>query len=196
MRSVPSSCTALGPISRDPKHSWHGLPTTERRLARGDCSQRASAIQQQPRADRYCPGRRRSPSAQRHRQHLVLAPRATNAAKYGAFSVQSGRVRVEWRIDNGEVHLEWRERAGPSREAWVAVVLVAQDRRLSVRCAWSAAASLRMNSAHPHRPWSERICGVPSPRCCSGWNSVQRVTGLLSAPPIAVGRGSHDEGAR
>jgi two-component sensor histidine kinase len=42
---------------------------------------------------------------------------ATNAAKYGAFSVPDGRVRVQWRIDDvsGARHLRmaWRESNGP-----------------------------------------------------------------------------------
>jgi two-component sensor histidine kinase len=42
---------------------------------------------------------------------------ATNAAKYGAFSVPDGRVCVQWRIDDvsGARHLrvEWRESNGP-----------------------------------------------------------------------------------
>ncbi|MBC7767608.1 MAG: PAS domain-containing protein [Phycisphaerales bacterium] len=42
---------------------------------------------------------------------------ATNAAKYGAFSVPSGRVRVHWQVDNGDderrLRLEWRESNGP-----------------------------------------------------------------------------------
>lgn len=43
---------------------------------------------------------------------------ATNAAKYGAFSIPDGRVRVHWAIDNGKgarrLQLEWRERDGPT----------------------------------------------------------------------------------
>jgi PAS domain S-box-containing protein len=39
---------------------------------------------------------------------------ATNAAKYGAFSVPAGRVRVAWRISSpGRLHLEWQEMDGP-----------------------------------------------------------------------------------
>ncbi|PZO46115.1 MAG: hypothetical protein DCF16_19335 [Alphaproteobacteria bacterium] len=62
--------------------------------------------------------------------HLKLAPGAslalgmafhelaTNAAKYGAFSVPDGRVQVQWQIENGNgerrLRLEWRESNGPS----------------------------------------------------------------------------------
>jgi two-component sensor histidine kinase len=34
---------------------------------------------------------------------------ATNAAKYGAFSVQSGRLSVTWRIDSDSLDFVWRE---------------------------------------------------------------------------------------
>jgi two-component sensor histidine kinase len=34
---------------------------------------------------------------------------ATNAAKYGAFSVPAGRLSVTWRIDNGRLDFVWRE---------------------------------------------------------------------------------------
>lgn len=51
---------------------------------------------------------------------LVLHELATNAAKYGALSVDGGRVVVEWRIveDDGvrSVRLSWREEGGPTVE--------------------------------------------------------------------------------
>jgi PAS domain S-box-containing protein len=37
----------------------------------------------------------------------------TNAAKYGALSVESGRVDVTWRAARGGLHLTWREAGGP-----------------------------------------------------------------------------------
>jgi two-component sensor histidine kinase len=60
---------------------------------------------------------------------LRLAPRAalalamalhelgTNAAKYGALSVDGGRVSIAWRQEGERLRLEWRERGGPSVEA-------------------------------------------------------------------------------
>ncbi|MDZ4759656.1 MAG: chemotaxis protein CheB [Alphaproteobacteria bacterium] len=43
---------------------------------------------------------------------------ATNAAKYGGFSVPAGRVQVKWGVENGggerRLHLEWRESNGPA----------------------------------------------------------------------------------
>ncbi len=53
---------------------------------------------------------------------LMIHELATNAAKYGAFSVPGGRVGVEWAIDGGEdgapgpdavVRMVWTERGGP-----------------------------------------------------------------------------------
>jgi two-component sensor histidine kinase len=46
---------------------------------------------------------------------LVLHELATNAAKYGALSVPSGRVRVRWQIEeaNGSLRLRWVESGGP-----------------------------------------------------------------------------------
>jgi PAS domain S-box-containing protein len=56
---------------------------------------------------------------------LRLAPRAalalamalhelgTNAAKYGALSVEGGRVAIAWSRAGGQLRLEWRERGGP-----------------------------------------------------------------------------------
>lgn len=45
---------------------------------------------------------------------LVLHELSTNAAKYGALSVPSGRLVVEWHLDeHGDCRLLWRERGGP-----------------------------------------------------------------------------------
>lgn len=48
---------------------------------------------------------------------LLLHEFATNAAKYGALSVPSGRVEVDWTASNGELTLTWREFDGPGVEA-------------------------------------------------------------------------------
>jgi len=59
---------------------------------------------------------------------LRLAPRAalalamalhelgTNAAKYGALSVEGGRVAISWATDDGRLRFEWRESGGPPVE--------------------------------------------------------------------------------
>jgi len=44
---------------------------------------------------------------------LVVHELATNAAKYGAFSVPGGRVHVSWTMANGRVAVVWEELGGP-----------------------------------------------------------------------------------
>jgi PAS domain S-box-containing protein len=45
---------------------------------------------------------------------LVLHELATNAAKYGALSLTSGRVRLTWQLRLNELELQWEETGGPS----------------------------------------------------------------------------------
>jgi PAS domain S-box-containing protein len=44
---------------------------------------------------------------------LLLNELATNAAKYGALSSESGNVDVSWRVSKNDLLLTWRERGGP-----------------------------------------------------------------------------------
>src|SRR5215813_6345552 len=44
---------------------------------------------------------------------LVLHELATNAAKYGALSAPSGRVRLSWELQEDRLRLEWTETGGP-----------------------------------------------------------------------------------
>jgi two-component sensor histidine kinase len=45
---------------------------------------------------------------------LVLHELTTNAAKYGAFSSEAGRLKVRWRVEMGrDLYLTWEERGGP-----------------------------------------------------------------------------------
>jgi two-component sensor histidine kinase len=44
---------------------------------------------------------------------LALHELATNAAKYGALSRETGRIVVSWTVTDGELRLEWREEGGP-----------------------------------------------------------------------------------
>jgi two-component system CheB/CheR fusion protein len=49
---------------------------------------------------------------------LALHELATNASKYGALSVLTGKIEIGWRIDQGaasakEFHMTWRESGGP-----------------------------------------------------------------------------------
>jgi two-component sensor histidine kinase len=52
-----------------------------------------------------------------HGLSLIVHELATNAAKYGALSRESGRIEVSWSVDRGGetplVRLVWRERGGP-----------------------------------------------------------------------------------
>jgi PAS domain S-box-containing protein len=68
---------------------------------------------------------------------LALHELATNASKYGAFSNQTGRVRVQWEIGAGEgephFQLDWRESGGPqvaspTRKGFGTVVLETMTR--------------------------------------------------------------------
>ncbi|WP_372708141.1 HWE histidine kinase domain-containing protein [Brevundimonas sp.] len=48
---------------------------------------------------------------------LVLHEMVTNAAKYGALSDRSGRVVVEWTVENDDLVIRWREMGGPPVQA-------------------------------------------------------------------------------
>lgn len=50
---------------------------------------------------------------QAHALTLALHELATNAAKYGALSTESGRVEIEWTNEDGQLNFLWRERGGP-----------------------------------------------------------------------------------
>jgi len=50
---------------------------------------------------------------QAHALTLALHELATNAAKYGALSVDDGTVEIAWANENNELNLLWRERGGP-----------------------------------------------------------------------------------
>ncbi len=47
---------------------------------------------------------------------MVLHELSTNAAKYGAFSVENGRVEIAWRIADAKVRFTWIETNGPPIE--------------------------------------------------------------------------------
>jgi PAS domain S-box-containing protein len=44
---------------------------------------------------------------------LVIHELATNAVKYGALSLPSGRVEVNWQVENGRLRIDWCEKGGP-----------------------------------------------------------------------------------
>jgi two-component sensor histidine kinase len=45
---------------------------------------------------------------------MALHELCTNAVKYGALSVPSGRVSISWTVGNGRFELTWREQDGPT----------------------------------------------------------------------------------
>ena len=45
---------------------------------------------------------------------LALHELATNAAKYGALSSESGAVKVSWELNAGRLNLQWTESGGPA----------------------------------------------------------------------------------
>ena len=53
------------------------------------------------------------PSAGATPMCLVLNELATNAAKYGALSNDSGTVQLRWRVEDGQLMLIWSELGGP-----------------------------------------------------------------------------------
>ena len=48
---------------------------------------------------------------------MALHELGTNAAKYGALSVDGGRVSIAWDVEGDRLRLEWRESGGPPVEA-------------------------------------------------------------------------------
>jgi two-component sensor histidine kinase len=44
---------------------------------------------------------------------LALHELVTNSAKYGALSTLSGRLAIEWDVDDGVLFLTWEESGGP-----------------------------------------------------------------------------------
>ena len=73
--------------------------------------------------------------------HMGLHEMATNAAKYGALGVESGRLNVEWRVLPGEprqLQFDWRESGvpelgPPSREGFGTRLIKAVGRELNAR---------------------------------------------------------------
>lgn len=54
---------------------------------------------------------------QAHALTLALHELATNAAKYGALSVEGGAVEISWTNADNELNFLWRERRGPAVQA-------------------------------------------------------------------------------
>jgi two-component sensor histidine kinase len=48
---------------------------------------------------------------------MAMHELATNAVKYGSLSVTDGKVDVKWTVDAGRLRIEWRESGGPPVQA-------------------------------------------------------------------------------
>jgi two-component sensor histidine kinase len=66
------------------------------------------------RAPTLCGGEVRLGERATSNMALVLHELATNAAKYGALSVDCGAVEIDWRSEGGVLFLNWREENGPA----------------------------------------------------------------------------------
>ena len=90
---------------------------------------------------------------------LALHELATNAAKYGALSIESGRVNLSWRVDAGKLEILWEESYGPrisppNRRGYGSRAIVAGiERQLGgvVKFDWQAS-GLRCTLSVPHDP--------------------------------------------
>ena len=58
---------------------------------------------------------------------LTVHELATNAAKYGALSVATGRVKLIWRVEQGKLFVQWLETGGPAIRAQTRSVVAGSD---------------------------------------------------------------------
>jgi PAS domain S-box-containing protein len=99
---------------------------------------------------------------------LALHELATNAAKYGALSAESGRVNLSWRMEAGRLELLWEESGGPSitppsRRGYGSRAIVAGiERQLggAVKFDWRTS-GLRCTLSVPHDPSKESFRRAP-----------------------------------
>ena len=93
---------------------------------------------------------------------LALHELATNAAKYGALSTETGRVDLTWRLEGGRLELSWMESDGPqitppNRRGYGSRAIVAGiERQLGgmVQFDWQTN-GLRCRLSVPHDPSKE-----------------------------------------
>jgi PAS domain S-box-containing protein len=93
---------------------------------------------------------------------LALHELATNAAKYGALSSDTGRVALTWRVEDGRLELSWTESDGPeivppNRRGYGSRAIVAGiERQLGgiVKFDWRTS-GLRCTLSVPHDPSKE-----------------------------------------
>jgi PAS domain S-box-containing protein len=99
---------------------------------------------------------------------LALHELATNAAKYGALSRESGRVDLTWRLSDGRLELSWKESNGPqivppSRRGYGSRAIVAGiERQLGgiVKFDWQPN-GLSCTLSVPHDPSKESLKRAP-----------------------------------
>ena len=111
---------------------------------------------------------------------LALHELMTNAAKYGALSVASGRVAISWQVKSGDggrgLHVRWEEHGGRrSRDqstwgsdacCWSAVSLTiskAKSRSISGLKAWPARPSFLLNISSNSREKMSSVAGASKP---------------------------------
>jgi PAS domain S-box-containing protein len=111
---------------------------------------------------------------------LAFHELATNAAKYGALSVASGRTKLAWRLDPSHLHIEWIETGGPMVHApstagfGMKTILAAVERQLhgraafdwrqeGLRCVLSIPRDKRMVAASPVLAARRNAAGQSSP---------------------------------
>ena len=99
---------------------------------------------------------------------LALHELATNAAKYGALSTETGRVDLTWRLEGGRLELSWMESDGPqitppNRRGYGSRAIVAGiERQLGgmVQFDWQTN-GLRCTLSVPHDPSKESFRRAP-----------------------------------
>ena len=131
---------------------------------------------------------------------LALHELATNAAKYGALSAGSGRVKLIWRTKPGQVELVWTEHGGPkitspSRQGYGSRAIVAGiERQLGgmVNFDWQES-GLRCTLCVPHEgnellkrhPFvSRQIDGVSSQTVASAIDPDEKRVLLVEDEPL------------
>ena len=131
---------------------------------------------------------------------LALHELATNAAKYGALSVGSGRVKLTWRTKTGQLQLAWAEQGGPkitppSRQGYGSRAIVAGiERQLGgmVNFDWQES-GLRCTLRVPfkgnellkrHAFAPRQIDGVPSQTAASAIDPDEKRVLLVEDEPL------------
>jgi two-component sensor histidine kinase len=103
---------------------------------------------------------------------LALHELATNAGKYGALSVEVGRVEVGWRADGDSFAVNWTERNGPpvsqpERRGFGSTVIEAMAKR-------TVGGEVQLHYAPSGVVWS---------LTCSAVNAIERNTHYKNCEP-------------